>query len=35
MKNKPFFVEAVENDYYTSQFMVYSEDFPANPNMGE
>lgn len=31
MKNKPFFVEAVENDYYTSQFMVCSEGFPENP----
>ena len=31
MRNKPFFVEAVENDYYASQFMVCSEGFPENP----
>ena len=31
MSNKPIYVEVVENDYYTSQFMVHSEDFPENP----
>ena len=31
MSNKPFFVEVVENEYYTSRFMVHSEDFPDNP----